>query len=145
MSRLITAAHILVYINGKIYGRCGGIKYRITDQIRKIRGVDSLDPLELAPATSDISGTIRIFRTIADGGIEGAGFHPSHHYLPKGKYFSLELVERLSRTSIFKADYCRVVDQDWDITPKRIVEGVVTFESLSWSNETGALADSAHI
>lgn len=135
MSRLVTAAHLLVYINGRPYGRCAGLVYDITSPASEIRGIDSIDPYELGPSRVDVVGNMTIFKTIGDGGVEGAGMNASHHHLPKGKYFSIQLIERLSRTTMFKAEKCKVVSQRWNIEPKLLVRGNVTFKAISWSNE----------
>lgn len=135
MGRLVTAAHLLVYLNGRPYGKCAGINFGVSTPPSRIRGVDSIDPYELGPSNADLMFNMVIFKTIGDGGLEGAGINPTHHYLPKGKYFSIQVVERLSRTTVFKADKCRVSDQKWSIEPKLLVRGNITFEALSWSNE----------
>lgn len=134
-AKTIVSAGVTVYVNGAPFGRVTSFRFSSNTPREAIYGIDSLDPFELAPTRTRITGSIGLVRTVADGGAEGAGLTTNYEQLSREKYFSLMLVERISDTVIFRADYCSVVNQQWDIAAKEMVRGTIEFEALDWSNE----------
>lgn len=134
-ARTIVSAGVLLYVNNKLYGKV--VAFRFTSQTPReaINGIDSIDPFELAPTSTRVTGSIELVRTVADGGAEGAGLTTSYDKLPREKYFSVMLVERISDTVLFRADHCSVVSQTWDFPSKEKARGSLEFEALEWSNE----------
>lgn len=134
-SRLLTSAQVVLYINGKPYAQVTSFRWDSHTPGRALHGLDSSEPYEFVPTVSRISGSIGLLRLIGDGGLEGAGI--TYHYgdLPRGKYFSLTLVERGSDTQIFRADRCWCQAQSWDVPSKGRATGQMTFEAIDWNNE----------
>lgn len=124
-----------MYVNGAPFGRVTSFRFSSSTPRDAIYAIDSLDPFELAPTRTRVTGSLGLVRTIADGGAEGAGMTSNYEQLSREKYFSLMLVERISDTVIFRADYCSVVTQQWDVSAKEMVRGSIEFEALDWSNE----------
>jgi hypothetical protein len=134
--RVTVGASVLVYVNNQPYGKAKSFRMESLTPRDPVNGIDSLDPLELAPTKTAVRGTLEVFRTRGDGGAEGSGMTTSFEKLPREKYFSVTLVDRLTTKVIFRADYCSVVSQSWDFNSKEMVRGVIQFEALDWTNET---------
>ncbi len=139
-ARVIPSAAVIVYVNGKPFGRISDFSFRSMTPRRAIFGIDSMHPYELAPTQGKITATMRIFRTVGDGGAEGAGMTASFEDVPREKYFSVMLVDRGAQdTVIFQADFCSVVTQTWSLPARGIITGSVEFEALTWSNDVKPL------
>lgn len=134
----ITGAHIVVYINGKAFGRATGFSWKSDTSRRAVYALDSIDPYDIQPTTTKITGRVDCIRTINDGGLEGAGIVGTFHDIPREKWVSLMLVERSTGTVIFKSDNVQVAHQSWNIGLKAVVSGSFEFEAIDWSNEAAA-------
>lgn len=137
--KVIVSAGVTVYLNNKPFGRVSQFRFSSQTPREPIMAIDSLDPVELAPTSTRVTGSMEIIRTVGDGGAEGAGMTTHFSQLPREKYFSIMLVERISDTVIFRADQCSVVSQSWDFSAKSMVRGSVEFEAIDWSNEVRPL------
>ena len=137
-TKTIVTAGVLLYVNNKPYGQVKSFRFNSDTPRNAIYGIDSLDPFELAPTVTKVSGSIGLIRTLFDGGVEGAGLTANYEQLPREKYFSITLVEKASDTVLFRADFCSVTRQSWDFEAKEMVKGQVEFEALTWSNEVRA-------
>ena len=135
---LVAGARIIVYINGKKFGRATSFSWVSTTPHRKIEGIDSTVPYELAPTRQNVNATLGILKTTADGGIEGVGMVPRGEMLPRGNYFTLALVDKASGLPVFRADWCVVDSQQWQVAAKGRLEGVAQIQAVTWSNEITA-------
>lgn len=138
-ARIVTAAHVYCYINGRRFGRVFSFQWGASTPSEEIDGIDCVETLELAPTRSKVQAQMGIYRTIGDGGIEGPGIQPSSSELQRGKYFSVMLIERLSDTVLFQAEFCKVDSQSWSVVTKDFMKGSVSFKALTWSNEVRPL------
>jgi hypothetical protein len=134
-SLIITGARVVCYINGQKFGRVSSFRWDSATPRKAIYGLDSSEPYELAPLPSRITGSLTVYRTVGDGGLEGSGIVAQFADIPREKYFSLTLIERSSDTVVFRADDCAVTNQSWDVPSKGVMMGNFSFEALSWSNE----------
>lgn len=134
-SRTMVGANVILYVNGMPYGQCLGFRFKSSTPRFAIYEIDKLDPSELATTITKSVGTVSIVKTVADNGIEGSGFTTSFQKLPREKYFSIVLINRLNGKSLFRSDYCSVTDQSWEFAAKNIVTGTLEFETLDWTNE----------
>jgi hypothetical protein len=137
-SRLITAAKVVLYINGKPYALVTSFAWTSQTPKKAIYGLDSGEPYELAPGQTKCQGQIGLLRAVGEGGLEGIGVTPFFHDLPREKYFTLALVERGTDTQIFRADRCSIMSQAWNIPAKGMVTGTMTFEAMDWNNEAAS-------
>jgi len=135
---LLTAARVILYINGTAYSYVTDFRWSSATPSRQIRGLDSSMPYELGPGIASCQGSIGLLRGSGTGGLEGIGISPSFEQLVKGRYFTLMLVDRLTDTTLFRADNCWMTNQSWNAPSKSRVTGQMTFEALSWSNEARA-------
>lgn len=134
-SRLLTAARVIAYVNGRPYAAVISVKFDSATPKKAAYGIDSGEPFELMPTTTKIGGTMMLLRTVGDGGPEGNGLVAEFSLVPREKYFTLALVDRLTDTLIFRADQCSVLNQSWDIPAKGLAMGSLSFEALTWNNE----------
>ena len=134
--KLASGPRIVVYINGKKYGRVVSIEITSSTPHRSIDGIDEVTPAELAPTRCKISGTIHVLRIVGDGGIEGVGVTTQFNNISKQKYFSLTLKDLGTDHTLFQINNCVVENQQWSMAAKSIVSGAFSFTGTTWSNET---------
>ncbi len=134
-ARTLTAAHAVCYINGQVYAFVNGFNWDSQTPARPIYGLDSADPYELAPTTTKVSGTIGVFRTVADKGAQGAGIVPYFEQVPNGKYFSISIVDRSTDMLLFQSDTAILQSESWSIPSKGLITGQLRFEAITWTNQ----------
>lgn len=133
---LVHAARILVYVNGRLFGRCTSFSWTSASPRRKIHVVDLPHAIELAATTVDVTWNMGVLRVIGDGGLQGAGMvAPQQALLAREKYFSLLLIERTSGLPIFQADLCQVDAEAWTVASKNLLSGQVQGSGIVWVNE----------
>lgn len=135
LSRLQVGAQTLVYINGRLFGRCADVGYESNTPQRFVQPIDVIVPAELVPGAAKASGTISIYRLHGDGGIQAAGMIPTWRDLMRAKYFSILVIDRFSDTVTFRADACSVTREAWR-HGRGYVMGQIAFDVLAWNNET---------
>lgn len=136
ISPLVTGAHIVCYINSRMFGEVADINV-VSDTPRKaVETVDWLQPTELMPGVTRTSGTMTIYRLHRAGGIEAAGMVGILAEISREKYFNVLIMDRLTNTPIFRADRCCVTNQSLRMS-RGYVMSSVGFEALDWSNEVG--------
>ena len=134
-ARVLSSAAVVCYVNGVPFGRVTHFSWRSSTVRRAIYGLDTVDPSELAPTVTKCVGSVKLYRTVGDGGLQGAGMSAGYEDLPREKYFSLQLIDRGSDQVLFQAEYCTVNNESWDVAIKAVVTGSLEFEALAWSNE----------
>lgn len=130
---LTTGAAVLCYINSKLYGLTTSFQWSSATTRKRIMEVDSVTPAELASTFAIVTGNIGILRQVGNSGIEGAGLTVPVDLLPQEQYFTIMLTERTSDSIIFRADFCSVTNQTWNVPTRGFVTGNVSFEALSWN------------
>lgn len=134
-AKTITSAHIVCYINGKLYGRVSSFSWDSQTIHKPIYGVDSADPFELAASSTRISGNMQIYRLMGDAGAQGAGIVPKYEDMPRGRYFNITLIDRATDLILFQAKYCILQAESWNVPSRGIITGQCHFEAIDWSNE----------
>lgn len=133
--RIVGGGHSVVEINGRVEGRFSAFEWESDQGEDEIRGVDSNLPFELADGPVSLRGSLAMWRVMGDGGAEGAGLTQPTAELPRSRYFSMRLLDRLGGHVMFEADQCRVRRQRWRVAPKQLVSGTIEFSGIGWSNE----------
>ena len=133
---IIAGAHLKCYVNGRILGWASGVKINTRTPVKAIFGIDDSLAVELAPTTYAVQGTLQIWRGRNQGGAEGLGLVSFAEKLLLQKYFTLELVDRVTDGVVFKAIGCLTTSQDWTISPKGLISGSISFEGMNTSNES---------
>jgi hypothetical protein len=134
-AKSIVSGGVILVINGRNYGRAIGFQWE-SDTARSAKyGLDVMNPVELAPTVTRVTGQVTIRRTVGDGGVEGVGMAATYDLIPNEKYFTMQLIELASNTSIFEARYCSLTRQAWSAPVKGFVDGQISFEALDLANE----------
>lgn len=133
--KLVSAPRILVYINGRLFGRCTSFSWTSTTPRRAIHTIDIANPVELAATTTDVAWQMGVLRTVGDGGAQGAGIVADQVNVIKEKYFTLLLIERQTNMTIFKSDLCNTNVENWSIAAKGLMLGQISGSGLVWVNE----------
>lgn len=131
----VPGARIYLVVNGKIFARCQGFSYTIDSDHKEARGLDSLVPYELMPGMVRVSGSARLIKTTADGGLEGPGITALPQRLPQLRYVTLALVDRLVDIPIFQADQCVIQSQSWTGDPRTLMTGSFSFRGITYNTE----------
>ncbi len=134
-SKTLHSSRLAIYINGIRYGVVSNFKYRSDTAHAEIFEIDSLDAVEISPTTNKVEGNFNIYRTTTDGGIEGFGISQNFSDITRGRYFTIQIVDRANDIVIFSATQCRVISQDWEMKSKDLVMGSINFRGIEWYNE----------
>lgn len=135
MANLLTGARVVCYINGTEYAVVTGAGWQVSYQRKAIYGLDSPTAYEIAPTTVSVTGTLRVLRSVLDGGAEGYGYvaFPKDIYLEQ--YVTINLIDRRSDSVLFSANRCSILSQSWEVPSKGLVQGSITFQAIDWSSE----------
>jgi hypothetical protein len=140
MSQMTLAgARVVCKINSVLYARVTGFAWHALTPSHEIYGIDSEEAYELAPTTSKIVATMKMLRTSADGGAEGAGMAVGIGELSRERYFNVQLIDLATAAMLFQADRCRATEQSWDVPSRGKVTGILQFTALRWNNEVRSL------
>lgn len=105
---------------------------------KEIRGIDTLEIVELAPVGASVRGSLQVYRFHRDGGIEAAGLAATFDSLTREKYASVMVIDRLTDTVLMQVDKFCVQHQNWAITPRSFVIGTVSFTGIDYNNDAVA-------
>ena len=139
-SKLTVAAQVKCLVNGQLFAEVSSMSWTSATPKKAVRGLDSSQPYELAVTSSSCTGQLSLYRITGSGGLEGAGIIPPYQDLPREKYFTLTLIDRLTDSVIFEAHHCSVTSQGWQVAAKSLIVGSMAFEAISWNNEVRPLA-----
>ncbi len=133
--KLQVGAAVVCRINGIDYGFVTGIKLDTPTPRGKARGIDSPFIIDLMPTTIETGGSVEVLRLINDGGLEARNLVLSPRYFIVEKHFTLELVERQTDTILYRAKYCSVENQSWNVVAKGMVTGTFNFTGVVAYND----------
>lgn len=130
-------ANQILYVNGKVYGVCESFSFASSTPHSEKRAVDITHPIELAPGGVSLTWQMSVIRTRGDGGLQGAGMSPNQVDAHLQKYITIELVDRYTRLTTFKSEFCVVDSESWGVAPKGRMLGAVSGKAILWTNEAG--------
>lgn len=90
----VQGASVFCLINGKLFGRVTGFSFNSETQRKPLYTIDTLDPHDLMPGTTRITGKIDLVRTKSDGGLEGSGIVAPYAFLANEKFVTIMLLSR---------------------------------------------------
>ena len=131
----IASAQCLAWINGVQVGQVSGFSWRSMENRREVYAVDQNQPFELIPTQSRVQCNLRLWRLLLDGGSQGLGMSGGLDAMVRERYFTFMITERSTDTVLFQAQECSLNDESWDIQPRGIVTGTLSFTALTWNNE----------
>jgi hypothetical protein len=140
ISNLVTSPHCVCYINSVPFARCCGLTLDIYTPRKELRGIDTLEIVELAPTGASVQGQLQVYRFHRDGGIEAAGLAATFDSLTREKYASVMVLDRSTDTVLVQVNKFCVQHQHWSITPKSFVIGTVSFTGMDYNNDAVAKA-----
>ena len=132
-SRLITGAQVVVYVNGSMLGRVASIGIMNSTPRKELHTIDTLEPMELMPQSVSGHGQMQIYRLHQDGGIQALGMAAVWEDVSREKYFSILVLDRATDTTLFRADKCSTISENWTFNRGHIM-GDVAFSFVRWSN-----------
>jgi len=133
--RLIVGAHLVCYVNSRLFAEIAGIQYTSDTPRIARKGIDTLQVVEYVPTGGAVTGTLIVYRRRQAGGIEAAGMVATYPDLAREKYFTVTLIDRATDTVAFQAEGCVVTAQSWT-AGKEHMKGQVSFLGKLASNET---------
>jgi hypothetical protein len=136
---LISAPQVAAFINGAPYGLVYSFDWNSSTPRKRIHSIDILQSIELAPLGTDVSFTMGLYRLRGGGGIEGANITVPLPDLAQENYFSVTLVDIVTKFIIFAAQECSVESQNWAVATKQFLTGTISCSAKSFNNEVVAL------
>ena len=134
-SLVVSGAKVVLYVNSRPFAQVSSFQWSSDTPSKEIRGIDSVQAIELAPTTAGANGQIGLYRLTGDGGLEGNGISAPYVDLPAQRYVRIQLIERTADMVLFEANFCRVEFQGWQVASKTLMTGTTRFRSLDCSNE----------
>jgi hypothetical protein len=130
INSIIVGAHVKAYVNGRFWANVRRFAFRITSAQTEEYGLDSMVPFEIIPKRFSVSGMMQVYRQHGDGGLEAQGLTAGSADLPREKYVTLTLVNRFNDEILFRTDFAKFPDQNWDVPSRGIVTGSATFMAI---------------
>lgn len=137
-SRIITGASAKLYINGKPYALVNSFNFSVSYVTKENRGLDFPLPFEIAPGMVSVTGQLSLERLAGKGGAKGAGLTVSLTDISRQKYCSILLIERQTRTTIFKADFCMTSNESWGVAVKGRLQGTLDVKCIGFTDDFGS-------
>jgi hypothetical protein len=134
-SKIVVGAAVVLLVNGVPYGVVSDFQWASSTPSKELRGLDTIETLELIPTSAGCSGTIGLYRQVGSGGLEGIGVTAPFGSLAALKYCSIILLDRRADMLLFSADRVRFEGETWQVATKGVMRGQASFKALSWSNE----------
>ena len=132
----IAAAHLRLFLNGKLFGACMGVPaLTIQSNWAELREIDSVVARQLTPRTYSVTGTIQVLRGRSTGGLEGMGLTATGSSMLLQKYLTIELQDRITDDIVMSIHECQIDNQSWKIDAKGLVIGTFNFRGLRFDTE----------
>lgn len=137
-SRIITGASAKLYVNGRPYALVTSYSFTIDYNVEQLRGVDFPLPFELAPGAVSVTGTMSLERLAGKGGSRGAGLTVQVTDVARQQYFSILLIERQTKTAVFKCDFCLSQNESWTVGAKGRMTGNLSLVGIGFSDDSSS-------
>lgn len=139
-SRNVVSAALVVIINGRTIGEVTSFSFASMTPHEPVMGVDQLEAFELTPGAVKVTGNVGAVRRQGTGGFQGRGIVAPLAVITMQKFFSILIVNRRDQSVFFRADYCKIQQEQWEAAAKGVVHGSFVFEAITWSNEVEVAA-----
>lgn len=126
----IAAPHLKCFIDGRLAGFVVGFNYSIDSSHRTINAIDEVRAQEHAAASYGVSANFAVISSRALLGLEGAGITVYADALPRQKYLTITIVDRITDKIVFQAESAVVENQSWSVQPKGLVTGQFSIKAL---------------
>jgi len=134
MSKLQVGANVVCWINGRQWGLVTDMDYNELSPREPEYGLDSMEPAELGPTTTLVTGVIRVLMARDNEMLEGMQVTAGLPYISSERYFSIMLQDRTSGFVIMTIDYASIDGQSWSVANKNLVRGQFNFKGMMVRN-----------
>ena len=128
--RVISGAHIKLYINGVVYNEVTELSYIMDYGEEAIYGIDSVFPQEIKVTRVSIQGSVSGVRVKDTNGLQGVNARPEITQSFFAPYISIRITDRRSEEDIMFIPYARVSQEKLSVTAKGIVNTSFSFVGL---------------
>lgn len=136
LPRIQSSSRVALYLNGKLYAQVKSFDFTSSNGAEELRGIDVPYPIELAPTTISVAGSIGLYRILGDGGAEGMNAMSQPIDIASEKYSTLILLDIFTDTVIFRSDYTKITQQSWSVPAKSIMTGQLSFTGIIYNNDS---------
>jgi hypothetical protein len=91
---VLTGAHIVLYVNNKIYKEVQSITLSVDYGESEIYGIDSPWPQEIAPTKVAVRGSVQGIRVKYSGGLQASNMRPLFTDIAASPYVSIRIHDR---------------------------------------------------
>jgi hypothetical protein len=128
--RVISGAHIKLYVNGVVYNEVQQIDYLLDYGEEPIYGIDSIFPQEIKVSRVSIQGNVSGIRVISSNGLQGYNLRPKITDSYFAPYVSLRIVDRRTGEDIMFIPHARVTSEKMSVSAKGNVSVNFSFTGL---------------
>ena len=136
--KIIRGMDSIVYVNGRVWAVVTGYEWTADYGEHEIVGIDVPRPQEIAPGQATVAGTLEVLRHRNTGAAEGQGLVPMETgagELTRGRYFFLQIVDRMSDTVILQIPKAKLTSQSWSTKARGVTQGTINFKGIGFANE----------
>ena len=128
--KVISGAHILLYVNGVVYNEVQTLKYSIDYGEEAIYGIDSVFPQEIKITRISITGSVSGVRVSSSSGIQGYNLRPKITDSFFAPYISIRITNRKTGEDIMFIPYAKVINESISVSAKSVVKSTFSFTGL---------------
>jgi hypothetical protein len=128
--RVISGAHLKVYINGAVYNEIQDLSYTIDYGEEPIYGIDSIFPQEIKITRISVQGSVSGIRVANSNGLQGANLRPGIRDSYFAPYISLRVFDRRTGEDILFIPYAKIVNERMQVSAKGNVKVGFSFTGL---------------
>ena len=127
--RVISGAHIKLYINGIVYNEVQSLNYTIDYGEEPIYGIDSIFPQEIKVTRVSISGSVSGVK-VGESGLQDYNLRPKITNSLFAPYISIRIEDRNTNEDIMFIPYARVSQEKLSVSAKGTAKVSFSFLGL---------------
>jgi hypothetical protein len=128
--RVISGAHIKIWINGTVYNEAQQLSYSIDYGEEPIYGIDSIFPQEIKITRISVTGNISGVRIANSNGLQGYNIRSGIRDSQFAPYISIRIQDNRTEEDILFIPHARIVNEKVNVSAKGIVTSSFAFSGL---------------
>jgi hypothetical protein len=128
--RVISGAHLKVYINGAILQEVQSLSYSIEYGEEPIYGIDSVFPQEIKITKISVTGNISGVRVANSNGLQGQNIRSGIKNSVFAPYISIRIHDNRTGEDIMFIPHAKVVEEKLNVSTKGTVRTSFSFTGL---------------
>lgn len=128
--RIISGAHLKLYINGEVFSEVQQVSYTIDYGEEPIYGIDSVFPQEIKITRISVQGSVSGVRIANSNGLQGYNARPGIRDSIFAPYISIRLYDRRTGEDIVFIPNAKVTNEKLDVSAKGNVRVSFNFVGL---------------